>query len=47
MTVKDNGELDADFIRRQLTITETPPRTIADKPLRPTRKQNDAPLDLE
>jgi hypothetical protein len=47
MTIKKDGSIDADFIKKQLTIAETPARTIPDKALRSNRKQDDSPLELE
>ena len=47
MTIKSNGELDADFIKKQITLPETPARSVPDKRLTTDRKQNEAPLELE
>lgn len=43
---KNNGELNADFIRRQLKI-DTPAPTVPDKRIQPKKAQNEAPLPLE
>jgi hypothetical protein len=44
---KTTGELEADFIKKQLIIAQTPPRQTPTTPLRAKRAQNDAPLPLE
>jgi len=47
MTVKQNGNLDAEFIKKQLTIAETPARTVPDAPLKAKRIQTETPMALE
>jgi hypothetical protein len=44
---KTTGELNAEAIKKQLTIAETPPRQTSTTALRAKRAQNEAPLALE